>query len=197
MRMRALLVAAVTAALVPVLAPVAQAGQTFSTWCSDGTTAPGGREIPILTSPITLGAEIWSSPTDLTHQVIQLCFSDSPVGTPSRVSGGTIQVVVDTSTSTAMPSAYVTLNCAADGGTFLTCNNSTGATATPGDLGVSTPPSTTCLVSIGSGCVLSVPGVKVATDKDASRPLLAVTLLGLTVPANVPTQCVAVVVTCP
>ncbi len=197
MRARALLIAAVTAALVPALAPAAHAGVSYSTWCSDGATGVGGREISILTTPVTIGAEIFSSPTDLNHQVIQLCFSDSAVGTPSRVSGGVIQLIVDTTASTATPSAFVTLGCGVDGGVFIGCNNTTGAAATPGDLGVSAPASSICLVSVGAGCVAYVPGVKVVTDGDPSRALLTVKLLGIPVPVNAPAQCVAVVVTCP
>ena len=195
MRIRALFVAAASAALVPVLAPAALAGTSYSTWCSDGAIG-SGREIPILTSPITVGAEVLNSPTDLTHQTISICFSDTPVGTPSNVSGGIIQLIVDTNTSTATPSAFVTLGCAPDGGTFLGCNNATGAAATPGDLGISTPPSSTCLVSINTGCVATVPGVKVATDQDRT-PLLVIDLVGLSEPVNAPVQCIAVVVNCP
>jgi hypothetical protein len=194
MRLRALLVAAVTAALVPALAPVAQAD---TAWCSDNTTSPGGREISVLTSPITVGVELNRSPTNVDYQVLLICFSDSPAGTPSRVSGGVIQVFVDTNTSTATPSAYVTPVCVPNGGTFFSCNNTTGAAATPGDLGVSVPPSSICLVSLGAGCVAYVPGVKVTTDRDPSRPLLSIDLLGIVTPVNLPAQCVAVVVTCP
>jgi hypothetical protein len=77
------------------------------------------------------------------------------------------------------------------------CNVPNSLNVAPGDLDISTPNSTICLLSLGSGCVLWVPGLKIKTGGDPSRPLVAIQLLGVAVPVDVSPQCVALVVTCP
>ena len=195
MRIRNLVAALGAATLLAGLtATPASAGTGASTWCSDGV---GYREIPILTSPVTVGIEVGYPPAS-GEQVLVICYSTSAVGQPANVTSGAIVVHVVRDTGTAYPGAYVGLGCYPD---FVTgvgplCAFANSANVAPGDVSVTTPPSSICLVSLGSGCVAYVPGVKVATGNDP-RPLLAIQVLSIPFAVNPPQQCIAVVVTCP
>ena len=170
----------------------ANAGTGSSTWCSDGQ---GYREIPILTSPVTVGIEI-EHPPGLQHQKIFLCYSSNAVGEPSTVAGGVITLDIWTGNGAA-----VLLGCGGDYTTGIgpNCSVPAGVTVnTGGVVSVSTPQSSICLVSLGSGCAAYVPGLKVTTG-GGTEPIIRVHGPGLDVPVNlpVPSQCLAVVVTCP
>ena len=201
MRIRAVLAAVAAALLVPVLAPApAHAGTGTANWCGDGIHG-GGMDIPILTWPITVGIEVYSSPTNTSFQQLRICFSDTPPGQPSQITGGAIAVGVWPDTGTVTPGALVRLSCMPDlgsTGVFPTCNTPVAANVVPGEVAVTTPNSGICLVSLGSGCQAYLPGVKVYTNNDPGRPLLGLNVLG--VPVNVaapPPNCIAVIVSCP
>jgi hypothetical protein len=199
MRARVLLAAAAAALLVPAVSP-AQAGTGVANWCGDGATQPGGRDIPILASPITVGVEIQNDPTSIGTQQVRVCFSDTPEGQPSRVVGGEVAVAVVADGSISGPDVFVRLECIPDigpTGAFPTCWTPVGAHLATDEVQVTTPNSSICLVSLGAGCVAYLPGVKVNTDGDPSRPLLALDLLGVPLQAGPPATCVAVIVTCP
>ncbi|HWL36443.1 MAG TPA: hypothetical protein VNQ77_09630 [Frankiaceae bacterium] len=195
MRVRNAFAALAAASLLAGLtATPATAGTGSSGACSDGV---GYREVVVLTSPVTVAVEISYAP-NTTHQNVLVCYSTSSPGQPASVTSGAVAVDVWTNTGTAYPGAYVGIGCYPD---FVTgvgpeCAFANSANLTVGDVAVATPPSSICLVSLGSGCVAYVPGVKVTTGQDAT-PFVSVQLLGVPVTTDVPKQCIAVVVTCP
>ena len=194
MRIRTIVAAVGAAALLAGLtATPASAGTGSSTWCSDGI---GYREVPILTSPVTVGVEV-AHPPGSNEQYVLICYSTSAVGQPASITSGAIALHVVRDTGTGYPGAYVGVGCYPDFATGLgpVCAFANSVNVAPGDVGVSTPPSSICLVSLGSGCVAYVPGVKLTTAADP-HPLLAIQVLSITVNVNPPAQCIAVVVTC-
>lgn len=194
MRIRTFVSAATAAVLVTGLtAAPATAGTGASTYCTDGSAY---REIPILTSPVTVTAEVFRTPGG-NEQLVLICYSTTPPGQPGTVTGGALAVHVLTDTSTAFPGAYVGLGCYPDYATGVgpACTVGNSANVGTGSAVVTTPPSSICLVSLGSGCVAYVPGVKVS-DNDP-RPLLAIHVLSVPLAVQPPQQCIAVVVTCP
>lgn len=192
MRVRNVLAALGAAALLIAGTP-ASAGTSWSTLCSDGI---GYLEMPILTTPITLAAEIaWAPGGD--HQTVWLCYSTTPVGQPGTITGGALAVDIWANT-TNNPGVYVGLGCYPDFTTGVgpSCGFANSLNIAPSDIQVSTPNSTICLLSLGSGCLLWVPGLKVKTGVDPQRPLLSFQVLSTAVNLD-PSECVAVVVTCP
>lgn len=168
-------------------------------FCSDGIHYGTGQELTLLTSPITVQVEYGVQTAQPGFAYVQVCFSDTPPGQPSRLTGGLLKVQIDTDTRTASPGAGVGVACVPDlggPGVFPVCSEAVGVALAPGDVAISTPPSSICIVSLGAGCVAYVPGVKVRTGDDP-RPLLALNLLGFPLIEDAPQQCLAVVVTCP
>jgi hypothetical protein len=200
MRIRTILTAAAALVLLP-LAP-AHAGTGTANWCGDGIKNPGGIDLPILTYPVTVGIEIFNDPTDPRMQQIRVCFSDTPPGQPSQITGGSLALGVWTDTGTVTPGFYTRLECLPDLGAtgfFPACNTPVGANVVPGEVRVTTPPNAFCLVGLGGGCVAYLPGVKVVTNGDPSRPLLGINLLGAPVLVSTPPPltCVALLTSCP
>ena len=105
-------VAAVGAAplLVALPAAPAAAGTGASKNCSDGL---GYREVPILTSPVTVGLEVQHAPSSA-GQRVWICYSTAGVGQPAYLTSGGISIDFPAATSTAYPGAYVVLNCYPD-----------------------------------------------------------------------------------
>jgi hypothetical protein len=201
MRLRsALTTAAATAALVVVPFAPGHAGTGTANWCGDNIHG-GGMDVPVLTYPITVGVEIFYPATSTGVQQLRICFSDTPPGQPSRVLGGEIAVGVWTNTGTVDPGASVRLECIPDlgpTGLWPTCNTPVGANVAVNEVTVTTPNSSLCLVSLGGGCQLYLPGVKVVTNGDPSRPLLSLNILGTPLSVSVPPpNCLAIIVTCP
>ena len=89
MRLRRMAAVAATALTATVmLAAPASAGTGESGYCFDG----GWTDVPILSSPITLGVEVRASLTE-TH--IALCYATSPVGSGvAHVTGGLLKIAV-------------------------------------------------------------------------------------------------------
>lgn len=197
MRARSLLGALGAGALlatVPVLP--ASAGTGPSTACRDGG---GYLERELLSSPVTVGVEV-TYPPGGNHQTLQICYSTTASGQPGGILGGVVVVDVYTTTNTVYPGAYVAIICLSDPGVGVgpvPCSIVNSADLALTDASVTTPPSSTCLVSVGSGCVAYAPGVKVATGRDPGRALVQLRVLGTPVDVNPPAQCIAVVVTCP
>jgi hypothetical protein len=79
--------------LIAIAVP-AQAGQGASEWCSDNMGNPGRIEIPILTSPVTLGIEIGPpNGQGVIPQHVHICYSTTPTGSSgSELTGGNITV---------------------------------------------------------------------------------------------------------
>jgi hypothetical protein len=197
MRIRMLLAATVATLLVPVLAAPASAGTGTANWCGDGITGPGGTDIPVLTSPLTVGVEIFRDPLNAGMQQVRVCFSDTPPGQPSMVVGGEVALGVWTDTGTATPGGYVRLECIPDigmSGVWPTCHLPVGANVAPGDVHVETYSTGFCLVTVGASCVAFLPGVSIDPDY-ASAPLLSINLLGTPYSANLP-ECIPVVAPC-
>lgn len=185
-----------TIAAVPLLigltAVPAAAGTGPSEACNDGV----GNGIPILTSPITVSVEV--SPLDsVGHGTLWVCYSTTPQGTPGGLSGGAVLIDVWTNTGTVSPGAYVALLCFPDPAVTIgppTCSAPTSVNVSPGD--VSVPPSTYCIASvIGVGCIAYLPA-KVVLGGDTSRPTLAIQLVGIPLPVDLPMLCIAVAESC-
>lgn len=195
MRMRSLALSVGAAALAVVASTTpAVAGTGSSTWCSD---TGGYAQVPILTYPITVGIEVSSVPGSSVQQLV-ICYGTGAVGQPNTGTGGAIAVQVATTTSTVYPGAFVRLACVPDyvTGFAPSCDLAASADFALDDVAVSTPPTSVCLVDLGSGCVAHLPGVMVQ-DGNPSRALLQIRLLGTPVDVQLPSRCIALVVTCP
>jgi hypothetical protein len=196
MRIRSLLtVLTALPLLVGLAAAPASAGTGASTWCNDGS---GWRELAILSSPVTVGVEVFNPP-GVGWEMTIICYSASPAGTPGGLTGGALFLDLRTVPGTTYPGVYADPRCDADPevGVAPTCALPNNVFVAPGDVAVSTPPSSVCIVSLGSGCLAYVPGVKVATGTDPDRQTLGLRIVGIDLPVDLPAQCVAVVVTCP
>jgi hypothetical protein len=196
MRLRHLLTTLAAVPLLAVLAAApASAGTGPSASCHDGT---GWQEVQILSSPVSVGVEVYTYPAT-GYQIVLVCYSTTPAGTPGGIAGGFVALGVATETGTAYPGAYAVLQCVPDAGTGIgpVCNLPSYVRVAPGDVAVTTPPGSICVVSVGSGCVAYVPGVKVATGGDAADQTVGLVVLGTGLPVDLPAQCVAVLVTCP
>lgn len=191
MKMRAtFIVLSMALATAPITS--AQAGTGPSNWCHDGI---GQREIPVIESPVVIAVEVNINPTG-PRDLILLCYSTTPAGAPNGLSGGAIVIDVQKDTATASPSAYATLLCFPDPSGFgTTCHLPSGASAAPGDVSVSAPPSGICLVDINGSCAAYAPGLRITTGGDTQNTAM-LTLLGAAVPIDVPQQCIAVLVAC-
>lgn len=76
------------AGVLPVWAPGAVAGEGRSDDCTDGSVKPGGTEVPIVTSPVTLNVEAGAE----NGGYVQLCYSTTAEGSGSTaVTGGIIE----------------------------------------------------------------------------------------------------------
>ena len=193
-------VAAVGAATLLVALPAlpaapAAAGTGTSTHCSDGI---GYREIPILTSPVTVGVEINRAPAIGESQYLLICYSTTAVGQPGVVTGGAIAVHVVPGANTVYPGAYVGLGCYPDFATGVgpACAFSNSANVAPADVAVATNGPAVCLVAVLGNCVAYVPGVRLATGSDP-RPFLGIQLLSVPVAVDLPAVCVPVTYACP
>lgn len=134
----------VAAAAGGLIGTPAQAGYGPSVWCNDGGTAPGGREVPILSSPITLAAEI--DPGE-----VWVCYSTTPQGAPGGITGGAIRVKYAAGSSTV--SVTTSMYCVPDSGVnyALTCNSGPNGAAV-GSIGYATG-TTTFAQSTGGPCL--------------------------------------------
>lgn len=169
-RVRTILTACAAVLLLSGAQP-ASAGTGDSTYCSDGM---GWREVPVLTTPVTVGLEITQPSVAATSTC---CRATAPAPRAGR------------RPARAARSASI--------GFAPTCDTEDSADLALDDVKVSAPPSSVCLVSVGAGCAAYVPGVKVVTNANPSRALIQVSVLGTPVMVSAPAQCVAVVVACP
>lgn len=150
---RVLVSVAATVAVLGGLASPASAGTPYSTWCSDGI---GFLEIPILTSPITLAAEVNRAPGGNIQQ-LQLCYSTTAYGVPGGVIGGNVLIRYDITTNPA--TFRLTVQCNPDSGISvgpITCFEQVLVVPLPGPLptaGVAPR----CLLTIGGVCQLLAP----------------------------------------
>lgn len=79
---------ALFAAALPVWAPGAVAGEGWSEGCTDGSTKPGGTEIPIVSSPVTLNLEAGVD----NGGYVQVCYSTTAEGSSApAVTGGMVE----------------------------------------------------------------------------------------------------------
>ncbi|HEU0132703.1 MAG TPA: hypothetical protein VFQ85_17095 [Mycobacteriales bacterium] len=151
MRTRALLAAAATALLVPALPP-ASAGTGSASSCAGGVEVLGW---PVTAAVLVVGAEPGS-----TYREVRVCFSDTPPGATSAVTGGSVALRVRTETGGATPGAFAEVECVPDlgaTGVFPVCYEPVGANVVPGETRVETPPGSTCLVGLDGTCEAYVP----------------------------------------
>jgi len=185
MHARRLAAAVGVASLFTVMtATAATAGTHPSGWCNDGTA---DNEIPILASPVNVAIEIGGG-SGGTYQSLRICYSTSPRDEHGAVTAGSIGVTVDLDAGTAEPGGYVRLVCNPDDGIAVgpTCETTNSVHGNPDDVGVAE----TCLVSIGSGCLATLP-VRVDLDRD-STPLLRIDVLGMPIGVDSPVRCIEI-----
>jgi len=191
MRVRSVLAALGAATLLASLtAAPATAGTGSSSWCTDRASAG---EVPVgVEEPVTAAVQLYTP----SPGVVWVCFSPTPVGQPGAVAGGSAGIVIKPSTDPSAPGLVADVTCVPDAGFWCSGTVANSIHLSPASVTVGTPPSSICLLSLSSGCVAFVPGVKI-TDRDPGNALVTVQLLGTTVPVNPLPACVAVVVTCP
>lgn len=194
MRVRSLAATFGAAALLVGLTSPPAAAQDPSTYCGDSY---GYVQLPLVNTPVTVGIEV-SYPAGGDQSLI-VCYATNSTSQPGGLTGGAIRLDIDTSTSTVYPGAYVGIACHPDAGISVgpVCGLANSVDLALSDAAVSTPPSSICLVSAGSGCLAYLPGVKVVTGGDPGRALLQVVLLNSYYEVDAPAHCVAVIVTCP
>jgi hypothetical protein len=102
----------------------AQPGRASSNYCNDGLTSPGGKEVALITSPITLGVEVGTNPPNA-----MLCYSTGSPGAGNTVTGGDIHPYVGASPTSGGAIVF----CGADPNVVVpvNCNNGVGYTASP------------------------------------------------------------------
>jgi hypothetical protein len=151
MRVRSATAAAITTlALVALGGAPAYAGTGASQACSDHV---GYQEIPVSNGIVTIGAELFASPTAPSNALI-ICFSNTVPGVPSTVTGGALWVFFGSDGGT---SYHANLYCDDDLGPqtvdlanppFSHCNYHNGVSitfstiSTPGGACVQTTPPT-------------------------------------------------------
>jgi hypothetical protein len=140
-----------------------------SSYCNDGLSSPGGKEVALITSPITLGVEIGPNPPN-----VMLCYSTGAAGAGNTVAGGDIHPYAGAGTT----SGGAVLYCGSDPNVVvpINCNSGAGYTASPtysisGGLVSVSIPFSVC----SGGCFTSNPtilstGVVVGTLTPASGP---------------------------
>lgn len=183
--------AVVTACLGMALVTPAYAGVGWSTYCNDGQNAD---ERQVISSPISLGVEREDNPAGVSY--VMLCFSTTPYGAPSGV-GGAVQVRYRLDGS-ASPVVEAGIACHPDSNAVLwpSCDLAATLAVAPGDApGATAPPTGICLVNVNGACAAYAPGLRLATGQDG-RDTAAVTILGVPLAANIPAQCVAILVPC-
>ena len=179
---------------VAVATPAAVAGTGSSQTCNDGI---GTREAPILNSPVTVGVELFASPTSANNLFI-LCFSTTPYGQPGGI-GGAIFVFYGADGSVTDPGVGVYISCRPDAGSAFwpACElPAAGVEVVPGDRPtVEAPPTGICLVNVDGQCRAFAPGLRLRVGGDG-RDTALITILGVNVPVNLPAHCVAVLLPC-
>jgi hypothetical protein len=194
MRVRNLLTTLAAAPLLAVLAAApASAGTGPSEACSD---SGGWQQITVLSSPVHVGGEVTEVPGG-SHQMLWVCYSTNPLGTPGGLTGGVL--LVDASTNTTnFPGGYVALLCFPDPGTGVgpVCALPSGFGVAPDDVSVTTPDSELCLYSASADCDRPVPAVRVEVG-GSNLPTVGLLILGVPYKVDLPHECRAVLTTCP
>lgn len=188
-----LLTAVLTCAAVVGLAAPASAGTGWSQHCSNGA---GWFEYSVPNATVTVGVELVYSPTSPTNFLI-VCYSTTPIGTPSDVAGGVVFLSFGTNGSTSSPSAYANLHCNDDQGdqtVDLRCAYGNAVAVQVDDRPVvTTPPSTFCVLSGPGGCQLYLPGLEVSYGADPDATVF-VRVLNVAVPVDTGADCIGILV---
>lgn len=177
-----------------LLAAPASAGTGPSQWCSDSFYW----QRVVVETPVTIGIEI-TYPPGTQHNQIVICYSTSATTTQNSIIGGNIVVDTWLDTFSATPGAYARIDCNGDSYVSVgpvTCSAANSANVAINDVVPSIVPNAACLVSVGAGCAVYLPGVKVYPNSTGA-PLLALQVANVPVPVDAPVQCVALFTSCP
>lgn len=152
-----------TMALIGLGATPASAGTGASQACDDNV---GYQQIPINTGIVTLGAELGFDPTTHTANWLIVCFSNTPAGTPSTLTGGALWVFFG-SNPDGTTNYHVDLYCDDDLGPqtvdlenapFANCDYDNNVRISFG-AGVPVTGPIPCPVSVLGTCLPDVPGI--------------------------------------